>query len=87
MKQTELLKLLEQSNISKNSYDILDKGFVAASEGYLVVQEDGVYCLYYCERGKKDLLCTAGKLEIVLDEMAQELASENEVFKGLLAAM
>lgn len=86
MKQTDLLKLLKQSNISENSYDILDKGFVAASEGYLVTQEDGVYCLYYCERGNKELLCTAKSLEIVLDEFAQEMANNNADFQKLLEA-
>lgn len=75
MKQTDLLKLLKQNNISENSYDILDKGFVAASEGYLVVQEEGVYCLYYCERGHKELLCSSSNLEAVLDELAEEVVS------------
>lgn len=70
MKQTELLKLLEESSISRNRYDILDKGFVAVSDGYLVSQEDDVYCLYYCERGRKGILCSSSNFEIILDEMA-----------------
>ena len=75
MKQTELLKLLEANNVSKNSYDILDKGFITGSDGYLVTKEDSNYCLYYCERGKKELIKTDTDLEKIFDALAQEITA------------
>ncbi len=75
MKHTELLKLLEENNISKNSYDILDKGFITASDGYLVTKEKGKFCLYYSERGKKELITTDSDLEKIFDALAQEITA------------
>lgn len=75
MKQTELLKLLEANKISKNSYDILDKGFITASDGYLVTNEGSKFCLYYSERGKKELIKAGSDLEKIFDALAQEITA------------
>lgn len=75
MKQTELLKLLEANKISKNSYDILDKGFITASDGYLVTNEGSKFCLYYTEKGNKELIATDSDLEKIFNALAQEITA------------
>ena len=70
----ELRSIFIKEEIPDGAYDIVDKGWVTASDGVILRENEGVYEMVYSERGVEEVLQESDNENTICIAFIKEMA-------------